>query len=233
MPLIIRTMYLVSLILGCLPAAGADPVPGEPDPPFWLAPKLTIEGFSPTAVKLVSVPDRSQPFALLQVGDIDPKTFVVGNPKSVPFLTREDSGYGVTPGGLKVGAVPFGDRKYKIEKLPKDFSGLPLLRTRMGDKAILDGRFAVILSAERACYVFVALDERALEIYKRHGAPGWLQEFAPTGHRVETDDPLMADAKAGYAVFARKAPAGRVTLGPPCMDVDSNSMYFAFFAEGK
>ena len=44
---------------------------------------------------------------------------------------------------------------------------------------------------------------------------------------------MMADANVGYLVFARKSPAGRIALGPPCMDVDSNAMYFAFFAEGK
>lgn len=62
------------------------------------------------------------------------------------------------------------------------------------------------------------------------GVPGWLQEFAPTGQKLRTDDPLMADAKVGYLVFAKKVVAGRIALGPPCMDVDSNAMYFAFFA---
>jgi hypothetical protein len=68
----------------------------------------------------------------------------------------------------------------------------------------------------------------------KHGVPGWLQEFAPTGYKIITDDPIMLRWKpaAGYAVFVRKAPAGRIVLGPPCMDVD-NGMYFAFFAEAK
>jgi hypothetical protein len=225
-------VFLVSGLLANLVARGDEPAAGKADTPFWLAPKVTLD-LSPAAVTLASAPDDSRPFALLQVGDIDPRTFVVGNPKSVPFLTRDDAGYGVIPGGLKVGALLYGDRKYKVRNLPAALSGLTLLRTRMGHKAVLDGRFAIILSSPKPCYVLVALDERALEIYKQHGAPGWLQEFAPTGHKIETDDPLMTDANAGYLVFARKTPRGRIALGPPCMDVDSNAMYFAFFAEAK
>ena len=44
---------------------------------------------------------------------------------------------------------------------------------------------------------------------------------------------LMADAHASFQAFARKAPAGRIVLGPPSMDFAFNAMYFAFFAEAK
>src|SRR5207302_5524945 len=115
--------------------------------------------------------DSSRPLALLQIGDLDPRNFVVGNPKSMPFLTKDDAGYGVVPGGLKVGALPYGDRKYRVQELPEALAGLTLLRTRMGHKAVLDGRFAIVLAATKPCYVLVAVDERALEIYKQHGVP--------------------------------------------------------------
>src|SRR5262249_24679628 len=162
-----------------------------------------------------------------------PRNFVVGNPKSVPFVAETDAGYAVLRGGVRAGALPYGDRKYKVEKLPDALAGLTLLRTRMGHKAVLDGRFAVVVSVDKTCYVLLALDERALAVYRQYGTPGWLQEYAPTGLTVTTDDPLMADAGVGYLVFARKAPAGAIVLGPPGMDVNANAMYFAFFGEQK
>jgi hypothetical protein len=202
--------------------------------PFWLVPKVELElrALAPAAVQLVTTPDRSRAFALLQVGDYDPRNFakdIAGNPS----VANVDAGYRVVPGGLKVGALPYGDRTYKIEKLPEALAGLTLLQTRMGDKPVLDGRYALLLATAKPCSVFVAVDERALQIYKQHGVPSWLQEFAPTGHQLTTDDPVMAMTNAGYQVFVKKVPAGRIVLGPPCMDVNTNAMYFAFFADAK
>src|SRR5262249_19145428 len=103
---------IVGSVLACAAVYGADPAAEKADAPFWLAPKVNV-GRAPAAVKFVSAPDSSRALALLQVGDSDPRNFVVGNPKSVPFLTNQDAGYGVIPGGLKVGVLPYGDRKYK------------------------------------------------------------------------------------------------------------------------
>ena len=132
-----------------------------------------------------------------------------------PFIQNEDAGYRLVAGGLKEGARPYGDRKYKIQNLDAKFSGLTLLQTRMGHKAILDGRYSVVVAVAKPSYVFVAIDDRALETYKKHGVPSWLQEFAPTGRKVVTDDPLMANVGASYLVFVRKAPSGRIAFGPP------------------
>lgn len=208
------------------------------DRAFSLAPKveLDLRSLSPAAVKLVAGPDSSRRFALLQTRDDAPRDnhpYVPSNPILEPFVPIEETGYRVVADGLKEGALPYGDRKYKIQKLDAAFSGFTLLQTKNGHKAILDGRYSIVLSAAKPCYVFVAVDERALVTYKMHGMPSWLQEFAPTGHKFATDDPIMADAGASYLVFVRKAPAGRIALGPPGMDVDYNSMYFAFFAETK
>jgi hypothetical protein len=206
------------------------------DTPFWLAPKVDFDlrSLSPAPVTLVAGPDGSRGFALLQTGAEAPSAnFVPSNPQSQPFVSAEDTGYRVVAGGLKEGALPYGDRKYKVQKLDAAFSGLALLQTKMGHKAVVDGRYAIVLSAAKPSYVLVAVDERALETYKKHGVPAWLQEFAPTGHKLATDDPVMADAGVGYLVFVRKAPAGRIALGPPCLDIDTNAMYFVFFAEAK
>jgi hypothetical protein len=225
-------MLVVLAVFWCTVAHGDEPVGEKKDTPFWLAPKIELN-IAPVAVTLTSVPDDTVGFGMLQVGTVDPRTFVVSNPAAAPFVKADDAGYAVIPGGLKVGAAVYGDRTYAIRTLPPALQGLPLLRSRAAHKPIMDGRFAIVVSAAKPCYVMVAIDERAIEIYKQHGIPGWLQEYAPTGHKIETDDPLMTQAQAGYQIFARKAAAGRIALGPPCMDVSHNSMYFAFFAEAK
>jgi hypothetical protein len=222
-----RATYLGFCLVAVMPSWVAAQETAAP--PFWLLPKvdLDLRALAPAAVTLVAAPDPSRDYALFTIGDYDVTQWMRGSRAS------NDAEYRVVPGGLKGGAQPYVDREYRIEKLPEVFAGLPLLQTRMLHKPVLDGRFAVLLSAARPCWVFLAVDERALEIYKEHGVPGWLQEFAPTGQRLTTDDPVMAEEDAGYQVFVKKAPAGRIVLGPPCSWVRTNTMYFAFFAEAK
>src|SRR5262245_50917183 len=230
-----RSTYLALCLLIAATSWAADlPAAG---PQFWEVSKvdLDLRALTPAEVKLVAGPDQTRKFALLAPSDSAPSAnYVPGNPDLAPFIAQKDSGYAGVPGGLKVGVAPYGDRKYKIDKLDPAFAGLTLLQTKMGHKGILDGRFSVVLSAAKPCYVFVALDERAVKTYQQHGAPAWLQEFSPTGHQLKTDDTvMMAEDNAAYLVFVKKAPAGRIVLGPPCMDADVNAMYFAFFAEAK
>jgi len=204
------------------------------DTPFWLTPKvdLDLNSLSPAAVKLVKGPESFRKFALLQAGENAPSSnYVPGSLES--FIPSEDTGYRVVDSGLKEGAQPYGDRKYKFTKLDAPFTGLTLLQTKMGHKAILDGRYSIVLSAAKPCYVLVAIDERALDTYKKHGTPAWLEEFMPTGHKLATDEPVMNQMGASYLVFVKQVAAGRIALGPPCLDVDINSMYFAFFAQAQ
>jgi hypothetical protein len=111
--------------------------------------------------------------------------FVPGNPELQPFVPVQDSGYKVIQKGLNVGAVPYGDRGYKIEKLPPAFAGLTLLQTKAGHKAVADATYSIITSASKPCLVFVALDQRLFPIYAQHGAPGWLNEYARTYRRED------------------------------------------------
>src|SRR5207245_614411 len=107
--------------------------------PFWLLPKMDVDlrSLAPAAVELVAAPDPSREFAVLQVaGELDAKKW------TLEYRAPKDRGYGVVPSGLQVGAPPYGDREYKIEKLPAVFAGLTLLQTRMGHKGVLDGRYA-------------------------------------------------------------------------------------------
>jgi len=237
-------MRLASPLALCLalaapfPAVAEEPERASPDPgaAFWLAPKtdLDLSGLTPVAVKLLAAPDGARKFALLKIGDVDPsEDFVPGRPDLVPYIADEDTKYRVEPEGLKVGVRTFGDRKYKLKDLPQSLAGLTLLQTKMGHKSVVDGRFSVVVSVAKPCYVFLALDERALETYNTYGAPSWLQEYAPTGLKLATDEPVMNQAGASFLVFVRKVPRGRVAFGPPSMDEDSNAMYFAFFGAAK
>ncbi|HEY2412749.1 MAG TPA: hypothetical protein VGI40_10930 [Pirellulaceae bacterium] len=202
--------------------------------PFWLAANVTIDqpSLKPADVKLVALPDTSRNLALLKLGYAS-ANYVPTNPSLAPFIPKEDTGYQLVAGGLQVGTRLFGDRNFKFDKLDAPFAGLTFLQTKMGHKAFVDGRYSIILSAAQPCLVFVSIDENAIETYKEYGAPGWLQDFAPTGHKLTTDNPIMNRTETGFLVFVKKFPAGRIVLGPPCMDADNNSMYFAFFAEGK
>jgi hypothetical protein len=218
-----RSMYLAWCLVAALPSwCAAQETTATP---FWLLPKaeLDLRALAPADVKLVSTPDLSRELALLQVGDSDPRESIARD------SSNQDTGYRVVAGGLKVGAPPYSDRPFKIEQLPEAFAGLTLLQTKMRQKPVLDGRFGVLLATAKPCTVFVAVEEPALETYKQHGVPSWLQEYVPTGHQLTTDHP----SRGNYRVFVKQAPAGRIVLGPPCMELRANSMYFAFFAEAK
>jgi hypothetical protein len=206
------------LVWAIVPFAAAQEAKQETDKaatPFWLAPKaaLDLRALVPADVKLVAPPDRSRELAVLQIGNYDPRDSVSGDL------------YRVVAGGLKVGGLPFSDRRYSIEQLPDELSGLTLLQTKLQDRVVLDVRFGIVLETAKACWVFVAVEENSLETYKQHGVPSWLQEYAPTGHQLVTGN-------GNFRVFFKMASAGRIVLGPPCVEL-RNYMYFAFFAEAK
>lgn len=231
-PLLLCSIWILTLLSS---ATAEEPARGDPGAgaAFWLASKadLDLERLAPVGVKLLAAPGDASRFALLKTADFDPSdNFVPGRPDLIPYIADEDTRYRIEPEGLKVGARTYGDRKYKLRQVPEALRGLTLLQTKMGHKSVVDGRYSVILSVAAPCYVFVAVDERALETYRTHGAPSWLQEYAPTGLKLATDDVVMAQSGASFLVFVRKALAGRVALGPPSLDEDTNAMYFAFFA---
>jgi hypothetical protein len=217
--------------------AQADEPAAQKDVPFWELPNATVDlqALRPAEIKLVSGPDLQRGLIVLQTGDGAPPPidFVPGNEELKPFLPEKDSGYKVIPGGLKVGAVMYGDRNYRFERLPPAFVGLTLLQTKAGHKGIADSNYAITLSAAKPCLVFVAIDQRVMETYTQNGTPSWLLEYAPTGEQIKTDDPLMKVNENEYKVFVRKSAGGRIVLGPPAMDISTNSMYFAFFGEAK
>jgi len=235
-----RTMWWVGCVvcvaLVHLPSAADEPAAVK-DAPFWELPKanINLQSLAPAEVKFLSGPDLQRGLIVLQTGEGTPPPidFVPSNEEIKPFLPAKDSGYKIVPSGLKVGAVTFGDRNYKIEKLPPAFSGLTLLQTKAGHKGIADANYAITVTAAKPCLVFLALDQRVIDTYTQHGIPGWLQEYAPTGEQIKTDDPIMAQIDAQFLVFVRKSAGGRIVFGPPAMDIATNSMYFAFFGEPK
>lgn len=210
-----------------------DALAQEEATPFWLTPKvkLDITSLSPAKIKLVKGPESVRKFALLQTGEYTPSSNYI--PSDPNWISSEDTGYHVVEGGLKLGARPYGDRKYKLNKLEAPLKGLTLLQTKMGHKTILDGRYSIVLSTTKPCYIFVVIDERALKTYKEHGTPAWLEEYKPTSYKLTTDESVMNYVGASYLVFVKQVAEGRIVLGPPCMDGPSNSMYFAFFAQAQ
>jgi hypothetical protein len=138
----------------------------------------------------------------------------------------------VVHGGLKPKEEYYVNRTYKLVGVPDQLQGLTLLQTRCGNKAIVDGRYAIVVTSPEPCYCFVAISEQSVRGYEQTGMPGWLEEFSLTKHRITTDDPRMNYKKeSGYAVLVREAPAGRIALGPACNY--PYSMYFAFFGRSK
>lgn len=230
-------LFAVACIAARAEQPGAAGNAKEKERPFWQLPRTTLDlkALTPAAIKFVAGPEIHRGLAVLQTSEEAPPVDFVpsANPDLQPFLPQEDAGYQVVANALKVGAAPFGDRGYRIEKLPPAFARLTLLRTKMGHKAIVDGRYAIVVSAAKPCLVFVALDQRVLDTYGQHGTPAWLQEFVPTGEKIKTDDPIMAQTDAEFHVFVRQAAPGRIVFGPPAMDIQYNAMYFAFFGEGK
>ena len=226
---------LVFVAIASFAALAAEPGADKGEQ-FWLLPKseVSLQSLSPANVTLVARPDMQRGMIVLQTGaEAPPVDFRPESDQLKAFLPPKDVGYQLIAKGLNVGAVPFGDRKYKIEKLPSEFTGLTMLQTKMGNKGIADATYAIIVSATKPCLVFVALDQRVIDTYTMHGTPGWLQEYAPTGLTIKTDDPIMAETDAVFQVFVRRSADGRIVFGPPAMDIQFNAMYFAFFGEVK
>jgi hypothetical protein len=201
---------------------------------FWDLPALfeDLPHLSPAKVQLVSTPNRERRFATFELGGRKgPQDYKTTNPVLRPFATVEEMDYRIEKFSSDV--MPWVDRKYRVESLPHTVKGLPLLRTRMGHKGIVDGRFALVLELKEPAYVFLAVDERAIDTYKRFGTPNWMRGFAPTGLRVVTDDPIMKQTSSGFAVFAKKAPKGELVLGPSSCNPYKDAMYFAFFGTAE
>lgn len=202
--------------------------------PFWKGTKTEApqKRLSPAKVELLAGPDLTHGLATFKLQDFTmPVDFIPTNSKSDPFVKKEQEGYRIVPDGIKKGSNPFSDRDYKITLLPERLGNLTLLQTKMGHKGIVDARFGILLSVSRPVYLFLAIDERVLSTFEGFGTPIWMQEFAPTGEKIVTDDPVMKETSSGYLVFVKQCPSGRIVLGPCCANPFNNAMYFAFFAQ--
>lgn len=216
-------LFLIAAALTQLVSA-AD---GEPKD-FWQRPKVELPAkLQPAKLDILSRPDLSRALALF---DPDHK---VTNPAIEPFVQKADEDYRVVAGGMVQGAKPYSDRKFVINQLPAKFAGLTQVQLRMSHKTVVDGRFGLVLTAARPTLIFIAVDERMLGTFGQQGAPSWMQEFAPTGDRIITDDPLMKAQEKGFLVFVRTCPAGRIVLGPAGADPKFNSMYMVFAAAAE
>lgn len=197
-------------------------------PAFWKRPAVPLPAkLLPAKLELVAKPNLTRALALF---DPDHK---VTNPAVEPFVVKAEEDYRIVPAGMVKGARPFADRKYVITDLPAKFSGLTQVQMRMSHKNIVDGRFGLVLSADRPVQLFLAIDQRMLATFAGQGVPSWMEEFAPTGDRIQSDDPLMQAQGIGYLVFVRNCPLGRIVLGPCGADPKFNSMYLVFAGEAE
>jgi hypothetical protein len=195
---------------------------------FWNQPEFKLPAkLLPAKLELVGRPDLSRTLAMF---DPDHK---VTNPAVQPFVKEAEENYRVVPAGFVKGAKPFADRKYVLEEVPQRLAGLTQLQTRMSHKSFVDARFGIVLKADRPVHLFLAIDQRMLSTFLTSGAPTWMQDFAPTGDRILSDDPLMKAQGLGYLVFVRQCLPGRIVLGPCGADPKYNSMYMVFAGEAE
>ena len=186
--------------------------------------------FESVAVEVVSEPEKSIGYATIKVGDyVSPSNYTMMANRDT-LVTGAKRDYQVIAGGLKVDATPYSDRTIRLKQIPAALVGLPLLQTKMGNKAIADARFSIRVATKEECSVFLAVDERAVEFYGKAGLPGWMAGFSPTDLRLVTDDAIMKASDRGYRVFVKKSGAGEVEFGAACGDVHLTALYFAFFA---
>jgi hypothetical protein len=192
--------------------------------------QLNLSGLRPARLELLAAPNLSLSLATFKQDEwTAPVDFVPTGEAGKTYVVSGDVASRVAEDGLRSGALPYTDRKYKIADLPEEFQGLTLVQTRMGHKCIVDSRYSIVLSAPQPCYLFVAVDERAVEVYKESGAPCWIEEYSDTGLTIATDDPGMQQDEKRFTVFVREAPKGTIALGPSAAIVKT-SMYFAFAA---
>lgn len=204
-------------------AAPAKPLEKSP---FWKSKPLKLPALKKGEVKLLETPNEEIDFAIIQVGE--GKTKYVG-----PYLEEAEIPYALSKEPLKVGSKVYSDRKYVITELPESLKGLSHLQTSANHKAVVDARYAILLETEKPIWVFLAIDDRAITNYTALSTPAWLKEYTPTEYKITTDDPLMAETKSNFQIYARKVPPGKFTLGPAALEVRGSSMYFAFFGEDK
>ena len=164
MRLTLANLFALSLFLSGIGLAEV------PTTEFWRNAEGTVSGeLLPATVKIASDPSKKAKFATFRLGDEFAPAEFVPVAAAKPFVDQSAKRYEVKQKALTTGAQPFSDRKYKISHLPPNFRNLTLLRTRMAHKSIVDSRFAIKLQAAQPCHVFVAIDERAIETYQKHG----------------------------------------------------------------
>lgn len=133
--------------------------------------------------------------------------------------------YEVVPRGLQVGSKMYSDRDYIYGYVSPSLQGKTYIRTANDDKLNRSKEFLSFRLSEPGV-VYVAHDDR------HSTRPSWLDEFSDTGElvvlRAGVDGPIHT-----FSVFAKKFPAGNVTLGGnyPDRDVGNNSMYVVVISD--
>ena len=200
----------------------------------WSPPRASIPNpaYSPAEIDLISLPrvDVALSTFVADDGTVASRDYKPINPLLVPLIQNATLHYQVIEGGLKPGALPYSDRKFRLTKIPDALRGLTLLQTRNSDKGIVDSRFSIVLRNHKPMYLFVAFLDETLDTYERTGLPSWLEGFEATDYVIETDIPVP---RGGYKVFVKYFASGRTALGACASDPRFSGMYFAFAAKAE
>ena len=227
---------LVTILSGSLHAeeGSVGPVPTSGSIIRWSPPKTSIPNpaYSPAEIDLISPPrvDVALSTFVADDGTVASTDYKPINPLLVPLIQNATLHYHVIEGGLKPGALPYSDRKFRVTKIPDALRGLTLLQTRNSDKGIVDSRFSIVLRNHKPMYLFVAFLDETLDTYERTGLPSLLEGFEATDYVIETDIPVP---RGGYKVFVKYFASGRTALGACASDPRFSGMYFAFAAKAE
>lgn len=160
-----------------------------------------------------ATPETNAPSGQTQTPSATPET---NTPSKRPMLKLEDVQVHkpsklATVRPAVVGAKHFVDRPPVFTSLPDPLTGAVLIPGASDDKRLTSPADYLVFDVARDATVYVAFDRRgAPEVY--NWWPAWLnqQGFKRTDMIITTND----KDQRHFVVFAKKVPAGRVTLGP-------------------
>ncbi|MFU8852064.1 family 78 glycoside hydrolase catalytic domain [Micromonospora sp. SL1-18] len=120
------------------------------------------------------------------------------------------------------GTPHYVDRSDTITAIPDALTGRVLIPGANDDKRLTQPADYLQFTLKRDATVYVAFDSRGQGTWW----PGWLADagFTQTDLTIDTTD-------AHFVIFAKRAGAGRITLGPNSANTNTSSSYFTIIVE--
>ncbi|MCA9173795.1 MAG: PmoA family protein [Planctomycetales bacterium] len=137
--------------------------------------------------RIVKGPSLLRPDSALDDTDMSSVSVVAS------LRTRSRHRYQVAPAGLRVGALPYTDRTYRVTKAPPELAGADLIQTANADDGS-SGEAWLSLQLRLPARVYVGVDTRM------PASPRWVrQRFRESGLAIETSDCTLALHQADVA----------------------------------